>query len=45
VDLARVHTLADARAALSGKRAPKPALDVKAAIKAHVSEKFKRASH
>ena len=44
VDLARTHTLADARAALKGKTAVKPELDIKAGIKAHLSEKFKRAS-
>jgi bifunctional DNA-binding transcriptional regulator/antitoxin component of YhaV-PrlF toxin-antitoxin module len=43
VDLARVHTLADAQAALGARRGPRPSLDVKAAIKSHVSEKFKRA--
>ena len=44
VDLARVHTLADVRAALKVRTPAKPELDVKKGIKAHVSEKFKRAS-
>ena len=43
VDLARVHTLADVRAALKGKRPKAPVLDVKEAIKRHVAEKFERA--
>lgn len=43
VDLARTHTLKDARAALKGRSAPRPKVDVKEAIKAAVSEKFKRA--
>jgi AbrB family looped-hinge helix DNA binding protein len=43
VDLARTHTLADARTALGRKPSPGTAKDVKAAIKAHVAEKFKRA--
>ncbi|MDR3672837.1 MAG: AbrB/MazE/SpoVT family DNA-binding domain-containing protein [Holophaga sp.] len=44
VDLTRVHTLADARAALGGRRTARPELDVKAAIKARVAEKFTRES-
>lgn len=43
VDLARPHTLADARAALKGRSAPASAQDLKVGIKAHVAEKFKRA--
>ncbi len=43
VDLARTHTLADARAALKGRRGAEAVMDVKAAIKDHVAEKFKRA--
>ena len=44
VDLARPHTLADARAALKGKRTSQSNADIKDGIKAHITEKFKRAS-
>ena len=44
VDLARTHTLADARAALKGKRTPQTNADIKDGLKAHIAEKFKRAS-
>jgi len=44
VDLARTHTLADARAALKGVRSSKTNLEIKNGIKAHTAEKFKRAS-
>ena len=44
VDLARTHTLADVRAVLNGKPGPKSNVNIKDGIKAHLSEKFKRAS-
>ncbi len=44
VDLTRTHTLADARAALKGTSASEATRDLKAGIKAHVREKYKRAS-
>lgn len=42
VDLARPHTLADARAALA-KKADGPIVNVKEGLKAHAMEKYKRA--
>jgi len=44
VDLTRTHTLADARAALTGLGSSEGPRDIKAGIRAHVREKFKRAS-
>lgn len=44
VDLARPHTIADARAALKGKPAQASTRDIKETVKAHAVEKFKRAS-
>ena len=44
VDLARKHTLADARAALKGESTPESNLEIKDGIKAYIAEKFKRAS-
>lgn len=44
VDLTRTHTLADAREALKGTGARETTRELKAGIKAHVREKYKRAS-
>lgn len=43
IDLARPHTLADARAALARAVEPRVDGDVKAGIRAHMRRKFKRA--
>lgn len=44
VDIARTHTLADARAALNGRSTPMTSQEIKEGIKTHLAEKFKRAS-
>ncbi len=43
VELARPNTLADVRAVLAAGRPPRSSRELKAAMKAHLAEKFKHA--